>query len=165
MLPNQGYDYTYTGKYGLFQFSGIAEIPPHDVWGIDLSRLLTISQAESMSARGDAPTSNDPVILVNDPQKYGYVSNMTINLTVALTDTLILPEPSTTRTFLSIQNLSLANNLFVSFGAAPTLTNGFKLFPGGSILMDSFVAQDDIHIMCDVAPLAGVLLYSNKGQK
>jgi hypothetical protein len=60
--------------------------------------------------------------------------------------TLALPfNPK--RTYLIVQNLSAATNLYLGFGAGATASNGILILPnGGNFLADYAVPMDDIYL-------------------
>ena len=176
MLPNADYENIYTAKYDISGVSAFARVLPRDIARdalIDPKRLLTYAGTSPVAAQKVTvtnPTIANNVVVKNFPrtqrvterQRYG--SFQTLNFGGTLTDQLVLASPTTDRIFLAIQNLSLAGNLFIAFGSAANTTNGFKLFPGGALLLDAVVSQDDIHIISDIAgPTLGVILYANKG--
>lgn len=103
--------------------------------------------------------THDPVVMLQN-MTYGKFSN--VALSIGVVDSLVLPAPVSKRIFLLIQNTHGIQNLFVAFGTVATNQNGVRIGPGGSLLLDNIVAQDDVHIIADGLGTTGVLLYSNK---
>lgn len=109
-------------------------------------------------------TGSDPNarrVYVSEPQKYGAVQQQPFLLAVVPVSILLLAQSDTVRTYLFIQNINAAGDLWVNFGANAAVGNGFKIVAGANLFMDSFVAQDDIYIIGSAASLTGILGYSN----
>lgn len=94
-----------------------------------------------------------------------FVRIVTSNPIANIADQLILPQPDNYRTYLWIQNPSATLTLFVSFGSPISGANvGMALPPGySSIVMDTVVSQDDIHVAASANGLQFNMAYSNKG--
>lgn len=104
-------------------------------------------------------SQNLPGRSVTEPQRYGYVATGNGAL-LANTDTTVLLQPDSQRTFLVVQNTDAALDVWVNFGAAAAVNRGIKLTSGGILLMDAFVSQDDVHLFSTGAALFGIS-YSN----
>jgi hypothetical protein len=62
---------------------------------------------------------------------------ITIGKTIADTNTLV-DSPQNTRSYVGIQNLDAANNIYVSFGGTPaTTTTGIRIGPGEFLDMNA----------------------------
>ncbi len=100
---------------------------------------------------------------VSEPQKYGFVS--TFAFTATAIPQVVLAQPTTTRTFLCIQNNSALAYVTISFGTNALVNQGLILppgAPGGNLYMDAFVAQDDVYVVA-TGNANIIVSYSNKG--
>lgn len=74
----------------------------------------------------------------------------------------VLTQNSRARNYISLRNsFNSAGNLFVGFGAAGNDgTADYVLEPGGQMLLDGAVPQDDLFISTDAANTFGAIAYS-----
>ncbi|HJW55874.1 MAG TPA: hypothetical protein VJ577_11420 [Burkholderiaceae bacterium] len=99
---------------------------------------------------------------VADTMRYGDFSHIQINVGANGLSEPILTRPSTKRTFLMIQNTHAGNSLYIGFGSQPSATLGIAIAPGGSLLLDAVVAQNDVYVSGSGAGTTGLLTYCNQ---
>lgn len=87
---------------------------------------------------------------VYNPARYGDMSVKPI-VYAAAGDSLVLERPRNTRIFAVIQNNLAAGNISVNFDAVASATNGILIAPGGNLLFDNAVPQNDIHVFASGA--------------
>lgn len=97
---------------------------------------------------------------VREINRYPLTTTIVLDVTESA---LILSQPDTTRILLSIRcQAASPGNLLVAFGQAATLaTAAFEIVPGGVVLLDYAIPQDDVYIAGAVPNSLGVLLYAN----
>jgi hypothetical protein len=111
-------------------------------------------------ARAAGVGGGPPAIDVREINRYPLTSTIVLDVTASA---LILTQPDTTRILLSIRcQAASPGNLLVALGQPATLaTAAFEIVPGGIILLDYTIPQDDIYIAGTVANSLGVLVYAN----
>jgi len=77
--------------------------------------------------------------------------------------TVITPRPFESRTYLFIQNIATAGDLYIGFGNEPTASYSLTLTPG-SAYEPFTVPVNEIYILGSVANVAGFLIYSREGE-
>lgn len=92
-----------------------------------------------------------------NPGHYGEAQSVIV--TVSTTGTLALQRPQFKRTLLIIQNPTGANLLF-AFGARPTAGSNF-IPPGGGLLFDAIVPQNDLYLSSSAGPVGIPFTYIN----
>lgn len=97
---------------------------------------------------------------ITEPQKYGSITCQPVAISAGASTTILF-QPDTTRVFLLIQNLDATADIWVQFGTAAAINNGIRISAGGSLLLDAFVAQDDVQVFCASAVTIS-LSYANK---
>ncbi len=107
--------------------------------------------------------AHQPINVIEN-MRYGYAT--TQPFTVGSTSDLVILEKSVSiRTLLIIQNTHATQDMFVSFGTTAASSIGLKLVAGGNLLLDTFIPQDDIHVIGSGAGTTGSLIYSNRETK
>lgn len=101
---------------------------------------------------------------INARETYRYASLQDVALTVGTTSVKFLDAPIGKRNMLAFRNASTGvQNLFIGFGAQASTLNWLKIAPGGLILFDAVVPQDDLYVIADAAAATLVYAYSTFG--
>ena len=109
-----------------------------------------------------------PTLLVNpsgsanvrDENHYAVVISLAATL-VNIGSVLFLYSPQGKRNFLAIRNTSATANIYLDFNKDATVNSVFKISPGGTILFDAVVPQDDLYMISDTAGATFSFNYSN----
>ena len=104
-----------------------------------------------------------PGIDVREVNRYAFCS--TIPLFVGTVNQEVLTQPDTARILLIIRcDASSAGSLLVAFGTVASInTAAFTIPPGGVLLLDYVVPQDDVNVIGSAAGCVGTLVYANSG--
>jgi len=110
---------------------------------------------------GTAGAGVPPGIDVREVNRYPMVTTVAIN--VGLTGQLLVSQPDTTRIVLIVRcDASSAGSILVAFGISASInTAAFTIPPGGVLLLDYVVPQDDVFIVGSAAGCVGTCVYAN----
>jgi|SRR3990172_2711404 len=109
---------------------------------------------------GQAYSQAPPPMGFYDGLKYGDIQQVALN--VGLVDQLVLSQPDVMRTFLLVTNIDPVSTIFIAFGSAASALVGLPLAPANTVFFDSWVPQNDVHIIGNAASVLALLMYSNK---
>jgi hypothetical protein len=97
-----------------------------------------------------------------DTMKYGDYAHIGFSVGTTGNNTPILTRPSNKRIFLLIENTHATQSLFVGFGIVPGSTIGITIAPGGNLMLDNTLPQNDVYLAGSGAATTGKLTYSNQ---
>jgi len=101
---------------------------------------------------------------INARETYRYASLQDVAITVGTTSIKFLDAPIGKRNMLGFRNASTGTqNLYIGFGAQATTSNWMKIAPGGIVLFDTVVPQDDLYVIADAASATFAYAYSTFG--
>jgi len=101
---------------------------------------------------------------INARETYRYASLQDVAITVGTTSIKFLDAPIGKRNMLGFRNASTGTqNLYIGFGAQATTSNWMKIAPGGIVLFDAVVPQDDLYVIADAASATFAYAYSTFG--
>ena len=101
---------------------------------------------------------------INARETYRYASLQDVAITVGTTSIKFLDQPIGKRNMLGFRNASTGTqNLYIGFGAQATTANWMKIAPGGIVLFDAVVPQDDLYVIADAASATFSYAYSTFG--
>lgn len=118
------------------------------------------SRPTAANRYGGLPGGGPPPIDVREINRYPLTTTLILNETASR---LVLTQPDTTRVLLSIRcSAASPGDLWVALGQNATVdTAAFVIVPGGIILLDYTIPQDDIYVAGSMAGCLGVLVYAN----
>lgn len=135
---------------------------PHNLSQVPLTRNLPLPIADLPPAEQRASTS--PISskgLVQDVRdSFKYASITTISLTIGTTSLKFLDAPIGKRNFLGFRNPSTTANIYVDFNSQASTNSWLKIGPGGLVLFDNVVSQDDLYVISDTASTPFAYAYS-----
>lgn len=109
------------------------------------AQTVTIASRNGSSVQYDTPP-NGQVTVTNTGGTAWNFQQKTVTTTAA-----VMIATNAARRYLFIQNKDNTGNIWIQFGANPTITTGIKIEPGASFEMANFVATNGVYAIGDIA--------------
>jgi hypothetical protein len=125
----------------------ISDVPPQ-------FKLASPEQRASTTQSSSAGLVQD----VRDSFKFAQIT--TVSLTIGTTSFKFLDQPIGKRNFLGFRNPSTTANIYIDFANQASTNSWLKLGPGGLVVFDNVVSQDDLYVISDTASTPFAYAYS-----
>jgi hypothetical protein len=125
----------------------ISDVPPQ-------FKLATPEQRASTTPSAATGLVQD----VRDSFKYAQIT--TVSLTIGTSSFKFLDAPIGKRNFLGFRNPSTTANIYIDFANQASSNSWLKIGPGGLVLFDNVVSQDDLYVISDTASTPFAYAYS-----
>jgi hypothetical protein len=129
----------------------ISDVPPQ----------FKLASPEQRAATTPSTTPSSSIGLVQDVRdSFKYAQITTVSLTIGTTSFKFLDQPIGKRNFLGFRNPSTTANIYIDFANQASVNSWLKLGPGGLVVFDNVVSQDDLYVVSDTASTPFAYAYS-----
>jgi len=136
--------------------------PGSPVIGAPVTAPGTTPQFQTATAAQRAATTQAATFgLVQDVRDtFKFANITTVSLTIGTTSFKFLDQPVGKRNFLGFRNPSTTATIYIDFANQATANSWLALGPGGLVLFDNVVSQDDLYVVASAASTPFAYAYS-----